>query len=131
MSYKRGQYECLVMKPNCTRLRGTFQCNSTSDPSTATFTGNFSGFTVTYGATGKFTVTLPAGFRAPNAPNILVSNSCIAGTPFTVQVDGTYSSTARTFVIAAYDYAGSAVAPANNASNTITFDVEFIDTTGK
>jgi hypothetical protein len=130
MGTRRGGYEGLVPKPNCTRLRGTFQCNAASNPASTTFRGNFTGFTVAYGATGLFTVTLPSGWGAKKLPNILVSNSYVSGTPFTVARVGEYNPTTHSFVIGCFSLDGTngALAPTAVASNTITFDVEFVDT---
>ncbi len=92
--------------------------------------GNFTGFTVAYAATGLFTVTLPQGWGARKLPNIIVSNSYVSGTPWVAVRVGEYSPTARTFIIACFSLDGTngALAPTAVASNTITFDVEFVDT---
>lgn len=133
MGARRGGYELLAAKPNCTQLRGTFRCNAAANPAVANNRGSFAAFTVTYAATGLFTVTLPQGWGASALPNIVVSNSFVSGTPWVAVRIGEYDPTTRSFVIGCFSLDGTngALAPTAVASNTITFDVQFVDTAVK
>lgn len=113
---------------------GSFQCNGTSDPSSATFRyPRGLAFTVAYSATGVFTVTLPAGLALPSQPYSIVVSAqfaTLATDHFVVGVVGeTTLTTTRTFVIQAHRN-GTGQAPANTAGNRINFAIFATNSTG-
>lgn len=114
---------------------GSFQCNGTSDPSSTTYEypPGFP-FTVTYSATGVFTVTLPSGFVLPDQPysiQVTPQFSELANY-FAVGVLGetTLNTTTRQFVIQAHR-AGTGEAPTNTAGNRINFAIHATNSTGR
>lgn len=110
-------------------LFGSFQCNASSDPSSTTFRGPtaLKGFTVSYAATGVFTVTLPEGFTLP------AQAYCVAAWPqyatlatdwFECGIVGetTLNASTRQFVVQAHR-SGTAREVANTAGNRINFAI--------
>lgn len=115
-------------------LGGSFQCNATSNPSSATFRGTAGmPFTVTYSATGVYTITLPAGFRLPAQPLFVVASAQFAALAdwFTVAVLGetTLNGGARQIVLQAHRD-GVGQAPANTSGNRINFMIFASNNTG-
>lgn len=113
---------------------GSFQTNGTSDPSSTTFRyPRGLVFTVTYSATGVFTVTLPAGLTLPSQPYSIVVGAqfaVLATDHFVVGVLGeTTLTTTRTIVIQAHRN-GTGQAPANTAGNRINFAIFATNSTG-
>lgn len=113
---------------------GSFQCNGTSDPSSATFRYPPGlKFTVAYSATGVYTVTLPAGLGLPGQPGCIVVSPQFSALAdyFEVGIIGetTLNATTRQFVIQA-KRAASGNAPANTAGNRINFAIFFNNSTG-
>lgn len=116
-------------------LWGSFQTNGTSDPSATTFRypPGFK-FTVTYSATGVYTVTMPSGVILPAQPGVILVSAqfaTLATDYFEVGVVGesTLNTTTKQFVIQA-KRAGSGQAPANTAGNRINFAILFNNSTG-
>lgn len=115
---------------------GSFQTNGSSDPSSTTFqypSGLL--FSVSYAATGVYTVTLPEGLALPAQPySIVVSAQAatLATDWFEVLVIGatTLNSSTRQFVVQAHR-AGTAREPANTAGNRINFAIFASNSTGK
>lgn len=114
---------------------GSFQCNGTSNPSTSTFRAppGLKAFTVTYGATGVFTITVPAGYGTPGQPACVLCSAEAASvaTAFEVVLLGetTLNTTARQIVLQAKQ-GTSGFAPTNAAGNRIHFAVFFNNSTG-
>lgn len=116
-------------------IGGSFQCNGTSNPASTTYRGT-SGlpFTVTYSATGVYTITFPSGYRFPAQPLAVVASAqyaTLATDWFEVGVLGetTLNGTARQIVLQAHR-SGTANAPANTAGNRINFWVLMQNNTG-
>jgi hypothetical protein len=83
---------------------GSFAPNGASNPLKANNGGppGARAFTVTYAATGQYTVTLPEGLTLVGTPTILVSAQAadLAGY-FEVMTTGAYNPATRSFVIQA------------------------------
>lgn len=116
---------------------GSFQCNGTSNPATTTIRApqGLAAFTVTYSATGVFTITVPAGFTLPNQVySIVVSPqfATLATDWFDCAVLGetTLNTSTRQFVVQAHR-SGTGQAPANTAGNRINFAIFASNSTGK
>jgi len=117
-------------------LVGSFQCNASSDPASTTFRAPpaLKGFTVSYAATGTYTVTLPAGFTLPAQPLFVAAwpqFATLATDWFECGVLGesTLNATTRQFVVQAHRN-GTAREPANTAGNRINFAIYARNTTG-
>lgn len=115
---------------------GSFQCNASSDPSSTTFRAppGFRAFTVTYAATGTYTVTLPAGCTLPSQPYVVAcwpQFATLATDWFECGTLGetTLNAATRQFVIQAHRN-GTAREPANTAGNRINFAIFATNSTG-
>lgn len=113
---------------------GSFQTNGTSNPASTTFRGppGFI-FTVTYSATGVFTVTLDASLNLPDLPAYIEANpqgAVLATDWFDCFVLGEFNRTTRSFVIQAHR-SGTGQAPANTAGNRINFSLIFRNSTSR
>jgi hypothetical protein len=106
---------------------GSFQTNGTSNPASTTYRyPRGLAFTVTYSATGVYTITLPAGFTLPSQPHCVVVGRGFAALAdhFDAAVLGetTLNAATRQIVIQAHR-AGTGQAPANTAGNRIHFAI--------
>lgn len=112
----------------------SFQTNAAANPLASTFRaapGLI--FTVTYAATGIYTVTLDPSLNLPDLP------SCIRVSPqfavlatdwFECAVVGEFNRTTRSFVVQAHR-GGVANAPAATAGNRINFTIQFRNSTSR
>lgn len=120
-------------RPGCIQGWFSFQCNAAGSPSTSTFKGSLKGrVTVTYTATGIFTITLASGMSFPETPVIQVSSQCADNTgtnQFWVAQTGEWNNTSRSFVIQA-NQGTSAFAPPATAGNRINFWIGAVNSTG-
>lgn len=130
----RGELHCLG--PDQYVLTGSFATNGATNPTTANSRGREFGFTftVTYAATGVYTVTLPSNLGVPSQPRAVIVTpqwDAIADW-FDAAVVGetTLNGSARQFVIQAHR-SGVANAPAANAGSRINFAIFVSNTTGK
>lgn len=106
---------------------GSFQTNGASNPAAATYRrGRYApAWTVTYTATGIYTVQFPAYFKLPALAQIVwlaawPQYATLATDWFECGIVGEYSIANRNFVIQAHRN-GTANAPANTAGNRINF----------
>jgi hypothetical protein len=121
---------CLYLPHRPGRLMmgtGGFRPNAVAAPDTTLFRGTLKGlFTVTYGATGLYTVTFtPAGFKFPTGelPNIQLqaTRADLTNTHrFQVEKQGDWNNTTRSFVISARQESAAFAVP-SNADNWIDF----------
>jgi hypothetical protein len=84
---------------------GSFAPNGSSDPDSADNGGppGLAAATISYAATGAYTVTLPEGWSAVGTPTILVSAQAESLSEyFAVMVVDAYASSTRSFVIQAH-----------------------------
>ena len=122
--------------PDRILLAGSFAPNGTTDPLVASHRGREFGFTftVTYSATGIYTLTLPSGYTLPAQPaSVIVTPQWDAiANWFDVAVvaETTLATAARQFVIQAHR-SGVAQAPAVNAGCRINFMLHVSNNTGK
>lgn len=127
--------ELLTLGPDTYCLAGSFAPNGTSDPLVASSRGRKFGFTftVTYAATGVYTVTVPSNMTFPNqVTSIVVSAQVDAlASYFAVMVvgDTTLNTTTRQFVIQAHR-AGTGEAVAAATGSRINFAIFISNTTG-
>jgi hypothetical protein len=128
-------YRLWGLGPDRFVLAGSFQTNAGSNPSSSTYRGKDGlAFTVTYAATGVFTVTLPAGFRLPAQPLAIgawAQFADLATDWFEVAVVGetTLNASTRQFVLQAHR-SGVAREVANTAGNRINFHIFTQNNTG-
>jgi hypothetical protein len=132
-----GGLQCMKgLGPEPIVFAGSFQPHAGSDPSSTLFEyPNGLKFSVTYAATGTFTVTLPEGAILPDQPYaILVSAqyATLATDWFEVGVLGatTLNATARQFVVQAHRN-GTAREVAATTGNRINFAIVATNSTGK
>lgn len=112
----------------------SFQTNAGSSPSTATFSGSLRKriASVTYSATGIYTIVFVKGFVFPTLPIIETSNTTADNTG-TNQFYATQTGVATqvagvlTVVIQTNTPAGVAMAVPNTAGNRVQFSLEGID----
>ncbi|HYE92052.1 MAG TPA: hypothetical protein VEA38_13565 [Terriglobales bacterium] len=128
-------YPAFALGPDCFSIAGSFQCNAGSNPASTTFRKSLGlNFSVTYAATGVFTVTLASGLVLPAQPmGIIVSPqfAVLADDWFDTAVVGESTlTTTRTIVIQAHR-AGVAREVANVAGNRINFCIFAQNNTGK
>lgn len=113
---------------------GSFQCNGTSNPVSTTFRGPPGlVYTVTYAATGAFTITLDASLNLPDLPGYIEANpqfAVLATDWFDCAVTGEFNRTTRSFVIQAHR-SGTGQAPANTAGNRINWSLQFRNSTSR
>lgn len=105
---------------------GRFFVNGTSNPVTTTMSGSLKGqFTVTYGATGLWTVAFtPTGFKFQTQPVIVLQSGCADTTTthvFIPLIKLDWSNTTRGFQIQSYQPTTGAFAPPANAQNWVGF----------
>lgn len=113
-------------------LVGSFAPNGTSDPLVASNGGppGLKAFTTVYAATGSYTVTLPVGYTPVGTPTIVVSAQAQDLTEwFSVQTEGAYNATTRSFVVRAHR-AGTGRAVTANAGARIHFAILFNNSLG-
>jgi hypothetical protein len=133
------------LKPGIVWGSGDWQCNGASAPSATTFRGSLgqtvqssagagAAFTVTRSGVGVYVVTMAAQFTFVQPP-IIESANCYDGTTsFWTNVElpaGGWSNATRSFTIHAWNNAGAAVDPANDARNRVSFYLEGIDCSGR
>jgi hypothetical protein len=110
----------------------SFQCNATSNPSSTTFRGPKGLiFTVTYSATGVFTIVFDASHTFPNIPYEVEAHpqaAVLATDWFDCYVAGEFNIATRTIVVQAHR-SGTGQAPANTAGNRINVNLFFRNTT--
>lgn len=115
-------------------FNGSFQTNATSNPLTTTFQASPGMiFTVTYGATGLYTVTLDASLALPAAPetiHVTPQYATLATDWFECGVLGAFNTSTRAFVVQAHR-SGVANAPAATAGNRINFSLIFRNSTSR
>lgn len=115
-------------------LTGSFAVNGGSAVDQTTRRGTDLGFpfSVTYAATGQFTVTLPSGMGFVAQPgSIVVSPQWDAvANWFDVAVVGDFNLTARSFLIQAHR-SGTANAPPAGTGARINFAIKVSNTTGR
>jgi hypothetical protein len=117
----------------------SFGCNATSSPLAASYLGSLTKRvqSITYGATGLFTVTMVPGFTFFKLPIIEPSNSCADGTgtnQFYCALIGVPTQTVITtgqglqlrFVIGCFQ-GTTAFAPPATAGNSVQFSIEGIN----
>lgn len=116
-------------------LGGSFQTNAASDPSSSLFEypPGFK-FTVTYAATGVYTVTVPSGFVLPRQPVFIAAwpqYATLATDWFECGVLGatTLNTSTRQFVVQAHRN-GTAREPAATTGNRINFLLYTRNSTG-
>lgn len=131
-----NDHQLLGIGPDRIILAGSFAPNGASDPAAASSRGREFGqtFTVTYAATGIYTVTFPSGYTLPAQPaSIIVTPQWDAiANWFDVAVvgDSTLNAAARQFVIQAHR-SGTANAPAAATGCRINFMLHVSNNTGK
>ncbi len=110
-----------------TLIAGSFQCNAASNPLAATYRrGRYApAWTVTYTATGIYTVQFPADFKLPALAQVIRA----AAWPQCAPV-GEYDTANRRLVIQAHRN-GVANAPAATAGNRINFALLLTQNDGK
>ena len=130
----------LTFKPGVRFGTASFACNGASNPvisgPTSTLIGSLAGRiqSITYAATGTFTITMVPGFTFPFTPIIEPSNSSADGTltnAFFCFVTGAWSNTTRSFVIQCQQTIGTNFQVPANANNRVNFSFEGLDNTGK
>lgn len=100
-----------------------FDVNGTSAVSTSTFKGSMKRYvtSVSYSATGLFTIVFTTDFTFPTRPTFMVDSTCENQTTlsFIAKQIGAYNTTTRTLIVGCFvpDFSGShdyfkAVAPA-------------------
>lgn len=113
----------------------SFATNASINPDPASFRApvGLKAFTVTYGATGVYTVTLPVGLSIPIQPGAIIASAQFAtiGDYFEVAVLGetTLNAATRQIVIQA-KRAAAGYAPGPAAGNRINVAVFFNNSTG-
>lgn len=129
-------YGLMTTGPERFVLGGSFQTNGASNPAATTYRGSAGGlsFTVTYAATGVYTVTLASNLRLPAQPMSIALSpqfAVLATDWFDCAVVGetTLNASTRSFVIQAHR-SGVANAPANTAGNRINFIIYASNNTG-
>lgn len=117
------------------KLSGSFQCNGTSNPASTTHRcppGLV--FTVTYSATGVFTVTFTdTSMVLPDLPlevNVSPQFAVLATDWFDCATLGEFNRTTRSFQIQAHR-SGTGQAPANTAGNRINFCITVRNSTSR
>lgn len=113
---------------------GSFQCNAAANPLASTFRAPPGlVFSVTYSATGVYTVTLDASLNLPDLPLYIEANpqfATMATDWFDCGVVGEFNRTTRSFVIQAHR-SGTGQAPAATAGNRINFSIQFRNSTSR
>jgi hypothetical protein len=120
-----------------TLIAGSFQCNAASNPLAATYRrGRYApAWTVTYTATGIYTVQFPADFKLPALAQVIRAAAwpqwaTLATDWFECAPVGEYDTANRRLVIQAHRN-GVANAPAATAGNRINFALLLSQNDGK
>lgn len=126
--------EVQAIGTNTTMLSFSFQCNGTSNPASTTFRAPPGlTFTVTYSATGVFTIVFGSDITFPDRPvgiTITPQFAVLATDWFDCALLGEFSATTRTLVVQAHR-SGAGQAPANTAGNRINVDLVFRNSTSR
>jgi hypothetical protein len=100
---------------------GTFRTNNTSDPTVKY--SSVSKTTIVYGATGKYTITLPRKFSVQYGARAQLRMGTIAGNYANVDSVTLDSSGKTVIVVGTYSDANAAAAIASDATNWVSWSI--------